>query len=364
MRTTDGLLFVVGARPNFIKIAPLCSVLCRERSIPFKIVHTGQHYDDLMSDIFFQELGIPKPEFYLKVGSSSHGEQTGKMMTELEKLCMEHNFSALIVIGDVNSTLAGALVGSKLNIPVAHVESGLRSFNRTMPEEINRIATDHISDLLFAPTEMAMINLQREGLQDRSHFSGDVMYDMILLGLELAQRQSRILEQFDLGPEAYYLATLHRPYNVDQPEQLKEIITGLSRLDKPVILPAHPRLKKQLYQFGITVGENIHISDPLGYLDFIILENNAKKIITDSGGVQKEAFFLGVPCITLRPETEWVETIETGANLLVKNLTARAIRDAVAQHQVPRFEDRPYGDGRASDIILRKLEEQYFGGHS
>lgn len=350
------LLFVVGARPNFIKIAPICNVLRRHSGISFQIVHTGQHYDQAMSDIFFQELSIPAPDYNLNIGSGGHGKQTGVMMEKLEELCLAHSFAAIVVIGDVNSTLAGALVGAKLNIPVVHVESGLRSFNRSMPEEINRIATDHVSDLLFAPTRLAMENLEREGLGDRAQFSGDVMYDMILQGVELAKNRSDILDQQGLHPKEYYLATLHRPYNVDDPAQLGAIIKGLSRLEAKVVLSAHPRLRKNLERFGIGINGNIQMTEPFGYLDFVVLENNARKIITDSGGVQKEAFFLEVPCVTLRPETEWVETVETGANVLVRERTAEAILEAVTRQVSPRYHERPYGEGNASEKIITAIQ--------
>jgi UDP-N-acetylglucosamine 2-epimerase len=256
--------------------------------------------------------------------------------------------------------LAGALVGAKLNIPVAHVEAGLRSFNRSMPEEINRVATDHVSDLLFAPTQAAMHHLRREGLEDRAHFSGDVMYDMILMGLEYAHERSRILELLDLEDSRYYLATLHRPYNVDDPGQLNEIMTGLARLEEKVVLSAHPRLWKNLRRFGIDRGENIHISEPLGYLDFIILEKHARKVITDSGGVQKEAFFLQTPCVTLRPETEWVETVDAGANVLVRERTSAAIVEAVRRDISPNFRGTPFGDGNACDIIIDIIQSRYY----
>ena len=353
------LLFIVGARPNFIKVSPLCNELKQRSGIEYKIVHTGQHYDKQMSDVFFDELNIPAPDYNLSIGSGKHGRQTGLMMDKLEELCSNEVFSALIVIGDVNSTLAGALVGAKSNIPVIHVESGLRSFNRTMPEEVNRIVTDHISELLFAPTQLALENLAREGLESRSYFSGDVMYDTILQGLQRAQAQSSILNKMQVLPESYYLATLHRPYNVDVPEQLKEIFDGYAQLEIPVILSAHPRLKKNLEKFGIKPSENIRITAPLGYLDFIVLQKNARKIITDSGGVQKEAFFLQRPCITLRPETEWVETVDAEANVLVKDRKAHSILEAVNRKVVPQFHKQPYGDGNASKIIIDLIEKQF-----
>ncbi|MCO6488981.1 MAG: UDP-N-acetylglucosamine 2-epimerase (non-hydrolyzing) [Phaeodactylibacter sp.] len=352
------ILFVVGARPNFVKIAPICRAL-QESGMPYKIAHTGQHYDRMMSDIFFEELAIPAPGFHLRAEGNTHARQTGEIMKKLEALCLAHPFAALVVIGDVNSTLAGALVGAKLHIPVAHVESGLRSFNRCMPEEINRIATDHISDLLFAPSRTALANLQREGLESKACFSGDVMYDMILKGLKMAERRSSILAELRLQPRGYYLATLHRPYNVDDGRQLSEIIEGLSRLKEKVILAAHPRLRKNLKRFGIVPGSNIQISEPLGYLDFILLEKNAIKIVTDSGGIQKEAFFVGTPCVTLRPETEWMETVAAGANILVKCRAADAIVRAVSCERVPLYSHRPYGDGRAGEIIVGALQARF-----
>jgi UDP-GlcNAc3NAcA epimerase len=352
------LLFVVGARPNFIKIAPVCSVLENYPNLSYKVVHTGQHYDWLMSDIFFQELDIPEPDFHLNVGSGPHGQQTGAVMTRLEKICMEHKFSSLIVFGDVNSTLAGALVGAKLNIPVAHVEAGLRSFNRHMPEEINRIATDHVSEWLFAPSRLAMENLQREGLQDRSYFSGDVMYDMMLRGIEMAKDESNILSTLKVEPKSYFLVTLHRPYNVDDPAVLTEIFAALSQLEQKVILPAHPRLRKNLNRFGIKAGDNVQMTEPFGYLDFVTLEKNAHRIITDSGGIQKEAFFLQTPCITLRPETEWTETVAAGANVLVKTRTSQAILEAAGSDLTPSYQEQPYGNGRAGQIIVETIQSQ------
>ena len=353
-------LFIVGARPNFIKIAPICMALKENSKFPFKILHTGQHYDQIMSDIFFQELNIPSPDYNLHIGSGSHGSQTGKMMIKLEELCLEEDFSAMVVIGDVNSTLAGALVASKLHIPVVHIESGLRSFNRSMPEEINRIVTDHVSDLLFAPTRIGMENLEKEGLSKRSVFSGDVMYDMTLKGQELAKEKSNILDELNLEPGQYFLATLHRPYNVDDPIILQEIMNGFSQLEKPVLLSAHPRLRKNLERNNISPGANIRITQPFGYLDFLNLEQHAQKIITDSGGIQKEAFFVQTPCITLRPETEWIETVETGANILVTDRSTKSILEAVEKNIQPNYQSRPYGNGDASEIIVNAMHSQFF----
>ncbi|KAA3640211.1 MAG: UDP-N-acetylglucosamine 2-epimerase (non-hydrolyzing) [Bacteroidetes bacterium] len=350
------ILFVVGARPNFIKVAPLSKAVANEPELDFRIVHTGQHYDDRMSDIFFKDLHIPTPDYHLKIGSDTHAKQTARMMIALEDLCLKNSFCAIIVIGDVNSTLAGALVGAKLNIPTVHVEAGLRSYNRQMPEEINRIATDHITDLLFAPTNIALKNLQNEGLAARSWFSGDVMYDMVLTGVTMTK--SEILEKLKVKPQEFYLSTLHRPYNVDNPDQLQEIINALSTLDKKVVLAAHPRLRQKLQSFKITPGKNIILTQPLGYLEFITLEKNAAKVITDSGGVQKEAFFLETPCVTLRPETEWTETTFKGANVLVKERTIDAIRKEVLNKRDPEFSEKPFGDGHASEKIIEILKQQ------
>ncbi len=353
------LLFVVGARPNFVKIAPLCMALRARPHLPFKIVHTGQHYDRAMSDVFFEELQIPEPDFHLNIGSGGHGKQTGAMMEKLEALCTEHSFSAIVVIGDVNSTLAGALVGAKLHIPVVHVEAGLRSFNRAMPEEINRIVADHVSDLLCAPSRTAMQNLENEGLEARAFFSGDVMYDMALLGLEMAKTRSNVMETLKLETRNFFLVTLHRPYNVDDPECLAQIIRGLGRLEKPVLLPAHPRLRKNLAHFGIAVNGNIRLTEPFGYLDFIMLQKQAAKVLTDSGGVQKECFFLQTPCLTLRPETEWTETVEAGANVLVAERSAEAIAEAAARALSPDYSSTPYGLGNAGGLIIDRIESSF-----
>jgi UDP-GlcNAc3NAcA epimerase len=352
------ILFVVGARPNFIKLAPLCVAIKKMPDLDFKIVHTGQHYDDSMSTIFFDELDIPKPDYYLNIGSDTHARQTAHIMMALEDLCLKNSFAAMVVIGDVNSTLAGALVAAKLNISIVHIEAGLRSFNRSMPEEINRIATDHMADLLFAPTQTAMKNLNSEGLSDRSWFSGDVMYDMAIRGIKLSQNKIQLLEQLGIEPEEYYLSTLHRPYNVDDSKQLREIINALSELDKQVVLSVHPRLQKNLERFQIIPGDNIKLTHPLGYLEFLTLEKNAAKIITDSGGIQKEAFFLKKPCITLRPETEWAETTLNGANILVKDRSTKAIKEVVMHPHSPKFNTNPYGDGKASEKILNILKQE------
>ena len=298
---------IVGARPQFIKLAPLSSRLAGLHDEV--IVHTGQHYDYLMSEKIFIDLGIRKPDIHLEIGSGSHASQTGEMMVKLEAAMMEHKPDAVIVFGDTNSTLAGAVTAAKLNIPIIHIEAGLRSYNKNMPEEINRIATDHISEYLFVPTQTAASILKREGLEKNTFFTGDIMVDTMENNIKIALQKSTIISDLKLGDSEYNLLTLHRNYNVDNTAILENLLNQLGTLDEKIIFPVHPRTKKML---GTTyeVPENIHLTAPQGYLDFITLEHSAKRIITDSGGIQKEAYILRKPCITLRTETEWVETVE------------------------------------------------------
>jgi UDP-GlcNAc3NAcA epimerase len=305
---------VVGARPQFIKLAPLSSALRREHKEI--IVHTGQHYDEPMSENFFRDLGINKPEYNIGIGSGSHAEQTGKMLVELERLYFSGKPDLVIVFGDTNSTLAGALAASKLLIQVIHIEAGLRSYNREMPEEINRIVTDNLSEHLFVPTITALINLQKEGMESKAYLTGDIMVDTLKQNLTVAIEKSTILSDLKLQQGDYYLLTLHRPYNVDKPEVLLHIIKNLSGSAERIVFPVHPRTQKVLKSLEINTN-NLMIIDPVGYLDFISLEYHSKKIITDSGGIQKEAYILKKPCITLRTETEWTETVEDGWNILI-----------------------------------------------
>jgi UDP-GlcNAc3NAcA epimerase len=308
---------IVGTRPQFIKAAVVSRELRKQHQEV--LIHTGQHYDDNMSQLFFRELDIPEPDYNLGVGSGPHGAQTGKMLVRIERVLRREKPDWVLVYGDTNSTLAGALAAAKLHIPVAHVEAGLRSFNRRMPEELNRILVSHVSDLLFAPTETAMKNLEREGLIGRAHLVGDVMEEALRYYLPIARRRSAILDQLQLEPKSYYLVTVHRAENTDSKQNLENILRALVQLDHPVVFPLHPRTRKMIERFGLgrfLNADGIRYLDPVGYLEMLVLEENALTILTDSGGVQKEAYWLGVPCVTLREETEWVETVESGWNVL------------------------------------------------
>jgi len=309
---------VVGARPQFIKLAPLSAALRKEHEE--MIVHTGQHYDDPMSDRFFRDLGINKPDYNIGIGSGTHAEQTGKMLVELEKVYDSGRPDLVIVFGDTNSTLAGALAAVKLLIPVVHIEAGLRSYNREMPEEINRIVADNVSEHLFVPTINALKNLEKEGLEDKTYLTGDIMVDTLKQNLPVALEKSTILSDLKLNQDDYYLLTLHRPSNVDQPEVLSHIIQNLSVSAEKIVFPVHPRTQRVLKSLKMK-GKNLIVTDPVGYFDFISLEYHSKKILTDSGGIQKEAYILKKPCITLRTETEWTETVEDGWNLLINPAT-------------------------------------------
>jgi UDP-GlcNAc3NAcA epimerase len=351
---------VVGARPQFVKAAPLSRALRgRMREV---LVHTGQHYDREMSDAFFEELGIPEPDRHLGVGSGSHGQMTGVMLERLEKAMLEVRPDIVVVLGDTNSTLAGALAAAKLRIPVAHVEAGLRSFDMAMPEEVNRRLTDHVSALLFCPTPTAVANLRREGVTRGVHRVGDVMLDAVLANLRRARSRPPVV---DLEPRSFCLATIHRQENTDDPERLQRLVSALESLPRPVLLPLHPRTRERLRALRREVGENVRLLPPLGYLDMLQLESRAWAILTDSGGVQKEALIVGTPCITLRETTEWVETLRAGANVLVGTDPARIGR-AVARLERRKATTlrRPtiYGDGHASESIARAIAAFLKGG--
>lgn len=350
------IITVLGARPQFIKAAPVSRVLKDE--FEEILVHTGQHYDYEMSKIFFNELDLAEPDVNLGIQASNHGDQTGKMLAGIEQVLLDQRPDSVLVYGDTNSTLAGALAAVKLHIPVFHIEAGLRSFNKRMPEEINRVLTDRVSDLLFCPTSTAVDNLRAEGLEKGVYLSGDVMYDAALFNAELAKTRSGIIEELGLSPGDYYLATVHRPVNTDSHLNLMNIISALGSLDLEVILPLHPRTRKALKSSGIEVAERIHLIDPVGYLDMLSLEKNARGIITDSGGMQKEAYFFGVPCITMREETEWMETVDTGWNRLAGADPDKIIK-AVTAAKV--MKDRPalFGDGNAAGKIVDLIKKEY-----
>jgi UDP-GlcNAc3NAcA epimerase len=348
------VLTVVGARPQFIKAAPVSRVL-RAKHDEF-LLHTGQHYDDAMSDLFFRQLAIPAPNRNLEVGSGPHGSQTGAMLAGIEAVALEYQPDWMLVYGDTNSTLAGALAAAKLHVPVAHVEAGLRSYDRRMPEEINRIVADHVSSLLLCPTDVAVSNLLNEGIAAGVRMVGDVMYDAFQQNLERARAQSRVLADLGLQPKRYHLLTIHRAENVDTPERLRAILSGVAAAEHPVIFPAHPRTQAALQTAGIELGANIKMVAPVGYLEMLMLEDGAEVIVTDSGGVQKEAYFAGRPCVTLRDTTEWTETVAAGWNVLV-GTDPKLIADAVANFRPTRDRPHLFGDGHAAEKVVESIEE-------
>ena len=355
---------IIGARPQFIKASAVSRAFAGRPGTTEVLIHTGQHYDSNMSAVFFQELEIPAPQYNLGIGSGPHGEQTGRQLAAIEQVLLQEKPDWVLVYGDTNSTLAGALAAAKLHLPLAHVEAGLRSFNKAMPEEINRILTDHCSDLLFAPTTTALRNLAREGLDStRVHPVGDVMYDVALHYAEQARTKSTILADLHLTPKRFILATIHRAANTDDPQCLRVIMEALQTCSEtmPVVFPVHPRTRHKLesllaFNFQRSTFPQLRLVDPVGYLDMVTLEKHAAVIATDSGGVQKEAFFYGVPCVTLREETEWVELVEMGWNRLCPPTSAEAIRATILAAIGTRGNDlKPYGDGKASEKIATVL---------
>jgi UDP-N-acetylglucosamine 2-epimerase len=347
-------LSVVGARPQFVKAAVLSRAL-RERHEEV-LVHTGQHYDDLLSDVFFRELDLPAPDLNLGAGSGSHAVQTARMLEGLEAAMAEQRPDCVIVFGDTNSTLAGALAAVKLALPVAHVEAGMRSYERDLPEEINRVVTDHVSRYLFCPTINAVQSLKREGIIDGVYHVGDLMYDSLLTALPRVRiGESYVLQRYGLDPEDYYLATVHRAANTDDPRALAALFEAFGRLDAPVLIPLHPRTKAAMAAAGIEPEQGDRIVEPVGYIEMLALERNAMAVLTDSGGVQREAYFLARPCVTLREETEWPETLAGGWNVLA-GCDVERIVDA-AQRTPPESPPAPaFGDGRAASKIVEILE--------
>jgi UDP-N-acetylglucosamine 2-epimerase len=363
-------LTIVGARPQFIKLGPVSRAIHAHAAgaeIHDLVVHTGQHFDDNMSEVFFRELALPRPAINLGIGGGGHGAQTGRMLEELEALMQKETPDIVIVYGDTNSTLAGALAAAKLHLPIAHIEAGLRSFNRAMPEEINRLVADHVSDLLLVPTPTGMKNLVAESLGDRSRLVGDVMYDAVLHTRAVAMQRSKIVADLALSGKSFGVVTIHRPENSDT-ELLGTLLAALSRVadenDIDLVFPVHPRTRQRMASTSprSTPSRRLRLIEPLGHLDMMQLVASAKVVLTDSGGLQKEAFFLGVPCVTLRSETEWVETVEAGANVVV-GADAQRIRQAAAtaldkgaswsQTTVARY----FGDGDAGARIVAEISE-------
>lgn len=345
------IVSIIGARPQFVKAAALSRHIRSNTNHKEILVHTGQHYDQNMSEIFFKQLDIPEPNYNLQVGSSTHGKQTGLMLQRIENVLVKEKPDWVIIFGDTNSTVAGALAAVKLHIKTAHIEAGLRSFNRKMPEEINRVASDHISDVLFPPTLNAANLLENEGLKDRSYFTGDIMYEVFLYYKE--KSESKIKLEDIINETEFYLATVHRQENTDFPERLESIFSAFSKLDYPVILPLHPRTKKMINKKNIS--ENIKIIDPVGYLEMLALLKNCRLVLTDSGGLQKEAFFMNKKCVTLRDETEWTETLNGNWNTITGADENRII---AAVKMIPFEEQKNYfGNGKTSEKIVEILEK-------
>lgn len=357
------ILTILGARPQFIKASAVSNAITKTHLFEEIVVHTGQHFDENMSDIFFSELGMNRPKYELNINGGNHGNMTGRMLIEIEQTLLKEKPDIVLVYGDTNSTLAGALSAAKLHIPVAHVEAGLRSFNMHMPEEINRILTDRISTWLFTPTELANHNLIAEGFPDKKiHMVGDVMYDVALLHGTRVSTDEGIMSQLRLQDKSYILATIHRAENTDNAERLNIIVSALIETSKvlPVVWPLHPRTKIALQKMGLfdSLSQHIKIINPVGYMDMIQLEKFSALIATDSGGVQKEAFFYKVPCVTLRSETEWVELLDGGWNRIAPLNSSIELKDCICEAINSMGEDIiPYGKGNAADEIVSILSE-------
>lgn len=349
---------IVGVRPQFVKASVVSKELRKKHDEI--LIHTGQHYDYQMNNVFFSELNIPEPDHFLGIGSGSHGFQTGEMLKKIEEVLLKEEPDLVLTYGDTNSTLAGALAASKLHVKNAHVESGLRSFDKSMPEEINRILTDHCSDLLFCPTKNAVNNLRNEGITDNVHLTGDVMADSLLYNKKVAETKSNILNDLVLKSKSYFLTTIHRASNTDNKENLKNIVDAFSELKETVVFPVHPRTEKFLKEYGMydKLKSSVELVKPLGFLDFIKLMNHAKMILTDSGGIQKEAYILKIPCITLRENTEWGETVEDGWNVLVGANKDKIIEMVNGFHPSLKAHKDRFGNGNASEKIVSIIDTQ------
>jgi len=347
------IVSIVGARPEFIQSAPVSKALrAKHQEI---LVHTGQHYDYLMSQTFFDEIGIPAPDYNLEVGSGSHAQQTAEIMARLEEVLVKEQPDVVIVRGDTNSTLAGAVTASKLHIPLAHIEAGERSFDKRMPEEINRLVADKLADMHFCVSRAAVRQLAKEGFTASVHWVGDVMLDAMLANREIAHRKSSILQRLGLEKGCYSLVTIHRAANTDSPERLTKIVRILNQAGETVVFPVHPRTQAALKKIEAAFAPNVLCIDPVGYFDMMVLEHNARLVATDSGGVQREAYFAGIPCVTLRDETEWVETVEAGWNCLVGVDEIKAL-EAWRTFSPPAHRPPIFGDGKASEKIASLIQ--------
>ena len=349
------IVTIVGARPQFIKAGPVSRQLRKHHTE--LLVHTGQHYDNDMSAIFFDELNIPAPDYDLGIGSGPQGAQTGAMLARIEELLLYEKPDWVLIYGDTNSTLAGALAATKLHLKVAHVEAGLRSFNRLMPEEINRIVADHVSDLLFCPSITAVNNLANEGITRGVHSVGDVMSDALAYAVERSESRSDILSRLELEPRRYLLATVHRPENTDNLPRLLSILSAFVEIEEPIVFPVHPRTRKAVEKAGINLQSgNLRPVEPVGHLDMVQLERFARLILTDSGGMQKEAYWLGVPCVTMRDQTEWVETVEAAWNVVV-GADKQRIMEAVKSFAPSGLRPPLYGDGHTAEKMEQILSQ-------
>ena len=355
------IAIVLGTRPEIIKMSPVIRE-CERRGIDYFILHTGQHYSYEMDRVFFEELELPQPEYNLDAGSGTHAEQTGKIMFGVERVLKNVKPDIILVEGDTNTVMAGALAATKLHIKVGHVEAGLRSYDRRMPEEINRIVADHVSDYLFAPTEKAKQNLLREGVEeDKIFVTGNTIVDAVYQNLEIAKRKVNVLEDLGLKPKEYFLVTAHRQENVDVKERLKGILKGLELIHEefsmPVVFPIHPRTRRRIREFGLRL-DGVTVNDPLGFLEFLQLEANARLVLTDSGGVQEETCILGVPCVTLRDNTERPETLEVGSNIIVGTKREKILEGVKLMFNKENSWENPFGDGRAGERIIEILKNK------